>query len=71
MAPIAAVKNPKHVAAGKASALARWGPEPRVLRLDVLPAPVRAAILAMVEADKAARAKHELEAELQARESER
>ncbi len=34
---------------------ARWG-EPRIARLDSLEAPVRAVVLALIEADRAAKA---------------
>lgn len=49
----APVKDPKAVRRGTLGARARWGP-PRVVRLDALEAPIRAAILALVEADRAA-----------------
>lgn len=42
--------------AGRLGARRRWG-APRVLRLDTLPDPVRAAIVAMVDAEARARAR--------------
>lgn len=43
-------KNPVKVAAGRAGALARWGGERRVVRLDGLDPTARRLILAMIEA---------------------
>ena len=47
-------KDPRLVEAGRRGMRSRWGPR-RVLRLDTLPSPVRAAIEAMVNAEQAAR----------------
>ena len=47
-------KNPVKVAAGRAGAQKRWG-DRRVVRLDSLDPRVRAAVLALVDADEAAR----------------
>lgn len=52
----APTKNPVKVRAGKAAALARWGPEPRILRLDTLQPPYRDAVLALLAAAKSTRA---------------
>lgn len=43
-------KSPSHVARGRLGARARWGPEPRVLRLDALDGPARRLVLALVDA---------------------
>lgn len=45
-----AVKDPRKVKAGKAGMRARWGAEPRVIRLDELTAPQRRLVLALVDA---------------------
>ncbi len=45
-----ATKNPVKVKAGLASAAKRWGPEPRVVRLDELSPPQRRLVLALVDA---------------------
>ncbi len=45
-----AAKNPVKVKAGLASAAKRWGPEPRVVRLDDLTAPQRRLVLALIDA---------------------
>ena len=47
-----ATKNPVKVKAGLASAAKRWGPEPRVVRLDDLTAPQRRLVLALIDAAK-------------------
>lgn len=56
-----AVKDPRKVKAGKAGSRARWG-ERRVARLDNLDPSVRAAVLALIAADQAAKAQHDPEA---------
>jgi hypothetical protein len=43
-------KNPAKVAAGKAGMRARWGAEPRIVRLDDLNPPQRRLVLALIEA---------------------
>lgn len=48
-------KDPAKVAAGQAGATARWG-VPRVARLDDFDSDERAAILAAIDAKRAARA---------------
>lgn len=48
-------KNPVKVRAGLSGARARWGEYPRVARLDALDPRVRAAVLALIRADEAAR----------------
>jgi hypothetical protein len=48
--------DPVKAAAGRAGMRSRWGRQ-RILRLDSLPEPVRAAIEAMVAAEAAARAR--------------
>lgn len=57
---VEALKNPVKARAGRLGARAKWGPK-RVLRLDTLPDPVRAAILAMVDAEAHARAREAAE----------
>jgi hypothetical protein len=47
-------KNPVKVRVGKLGAAARWGPRRR-FRLDELEPSVRAAVLALIEADAAAK----------------
>lgn len=49
----AAPKDPRKVAAGKAGMRARWGAEPRVVRLDELTPPQRRLVVALVDAAKA------------------
>lgn len=49
-------KDPRLVEAGRRGMRSRWGPR-RVLRLDTLTPPVRAAIEAMIAAEAAARAR--------------
>lgn len=41
-------KDPKRVRAGRIAARVRWGPEPRILRLDQLSPERRRIILALV-----------------------
>lgn len=53
---LAPAKDPKKVKAGQAGMRSRWGP-PRIVRLDTLEPPVRMAILALVDADRAAKEK--------------
>jgi len=53
---VEAVKDPRKVRAGKAGSRARWGEHGRIVRLDNLAAPVRAAVVALIEADRAAKA---------------
>ncbi len=55
-------KDPRLVEAGRRGARRRWG-EQRVARLDQLDPTVRLVILALVEADKAARTERALEPE--------
>lgn len=43
-------KDPRKVAAGKAGMRARWGTEPRVVRLDTLTESQRRLVLALVNA---------------------
>jgi hypothetical protein len=43
-------KNPTKVRAGTIGARQRWGPEPRVVRLDELTGPQRRLVLALVDA---------------------
>jgi hypothetical protein len=47
---ILAAKDPKKVRAGQIGARTRWGPEPRVVRLDELTAAQRRLVLALVSA---------------------
>ena len=49
-------KDPRFVAAGRKAMRARWGPR-RILRLDELSEPIRAAIEAMVAAEANAQAR--------------
>lgn len=49
--------DPRFIESGRDGARRRWGPRPRLLRLDALPEPVRAAIEAMVAAEANARAR--------------
>ena len=49
-------KDPRLVEAGRRGMRSRWGPR-RVLRLDTLPEPIRAAIEAMVAAEANAQAR--------------
>lgn len=46
-------KDQRLAAAGKKGAQRRWGPEPRVIRLDDLTPPQRRLVVALVEAAKA------------------
>lgn len=50
----APTKNPVKVRAGQAAALARWGPERRVVRLDTLPTEYRRAVMALLDAARKA-----------------
>jgi hypothetical protein len=50
---VSTTKDPRKVAAGKAGMRARWGPDPRIVRLDTLPAAHRAAILAYLAVARA------------------
>jgi len=59
---VEAPKNPDKVKAGRASALKRWGEHPRVARLDQLDPRIREAVLALLRADEAARAREGTEA---------
>ena len=43
-------KDPVLVEAGRRGAVRRWGPEPRVVRLDDLTSPQRRLVLALVDA---------------------
>lgn len=43
-------KDPTKVRAGQIGARARWGEEPRIVRLDALTAPQRRLVLALVDA---------------------
>jgi hypothetical protein len=54
---IAAEKNPTKVRAGQIGAAKRWGPEPRVVRLDELDAPQRRLVLALIDAARQERAR--------------
>jgi len=47
------ISDPRKVAGGRLGARRRWGPEPRVVRLDDLTPPQRRLVLALVEAAKA------------------
>lgn len=49
-------KDPVKVRAGTIGARARWGDEPRVVRLGSLDPRVRAAVVALIRADEASRA---------------
>lgn len=49
-------KDPKRVAAGRVAARARWGEQPRVVRLDELDSEQRAVVLAWIDATRAANA---------------
>jgi hypothetical protein len=51
---VTATKHPGRVAAGKATALKRWGPLPRTVRLDSLLPEERRLVVALVEAMKTA-----------------
>jgi hypothetical protein len=53
---VARGKHPGRVEGGRLGARRRWGP-PRVARLDELEPPVRAAVVALLEADRAAKAR--------------
>lgn len=46
---VSAVKDPAKVRAGQASAIARWGPEPRIVRIDDLTPPQRRLVLALID----------------------
>lgn len=48
-------KDPVKVRAGTIGARKRWGETPRVVRLESLDPRVRAAVLALIRADEAAR----------------
>lgn len=50
------VKDPRYVEAGRRGGLKRWGGR-RIVRLDSLQPTVRAAVVALVAADAAARTK--------------
>lgn len=50
---VSATKDPVKVASGLAGARARWGPEPRVVRLDDLSTPQRRLVVALIEAERA------------------
>jgi len=50
-------KDPEKVRAGKIGATKRWGEQPRVARLDSLDPRVREAVVALIRADEAARAR--------------
>lgn len=53
-------KDPRRVAAGKAGMRARWGEQPRIVRLDDLTMEQRRLVVALVEAAKSpAAAAHE------------
>ena len=52
---VEALKDPAKVKAGQAGARSRWG-ERRVVRLDALDPRVRAAVIALIRADQAAKA---------------
>jgi hypothetical protein len=45
--------HPASIEAGRRGAERRWGPEPRIVRLDELTAPQRRLVLALVDAAKA------------------
>jgi hypothetical protein len=45
-------KNPSRVTRGRLGAVARWGPEPRVVRLDELGPAQRRLVLALIDAAK-------------------
>ena len=45
-----AAKDPVKVRAGQIGARSRWGPEPRIVRLDELTAPQRRLVMALVDA---------------------
>jgi hypothetical protein len=47
---VSATKDPTKVRAGTIGARTRWGPEPRVVRLDTLTPPQRRLVLALVDA---------------------
>ncbi|HEY8869648.1 MAG TPA: hypothetical protein VIM30_09670 [Candidatus Limnocylindrales bacterium] len=47
---VSATKDPIKVRAGKIGADTRWGPEPRVIRLDELTPPQRRLVVALVDA---------------------
>ena len=49
---VSEAKNPVKVRAGTIGARTRWGPEPRVIRLDELSAPQRRLVVALVAAAK-------------------
>jgi len=46
-------KHPGKVRAGRIGAATRWGPEPRVVRLDALSPEQRRLVVALIEAAKA------------------
>ncbi len=52
------LKNPVKVRAGAIGAKKRWG-EPRIARLDSLDPRVREAVIALIRADEAARAREQ------------
>jgi len=52
-------KDPAKVAAGREGARRRWGDTPRVARLDELDPRVRDAVVALIRADEAARARQD------------
>jgi hypothetical protein len=57
------MKDPTKVRAGTIGAYRRWGPEPRVVRLDDLTPPQRRLVMALVDAARAeSRANQSVEA---------
>jgi hypothetical protein len=50
------LKNPAKVRAGRLVAVQRWGPQPRIVRLDDLTPDMRRLVLALVAAARAAEA---------------
>jgi hypothetical protein len=51
---VSSIRNRVFVESGRRGARARWGPE-RIVRLDELDERIRAAVVALVQADRAAR----------------
>ena len=54
-------KDPRRVAAGRASALRRWGPDGRVVRLDSLDQVTREIVVSIIRARRNAAAAAESE----------
>ncbi len=46
-------KDPSRIARGHAGMAARWGPEPRIVRLDALSDPMRRVVAALIAAARA------------------